>query len=1742
MEICDKSDPDNVFKSFKLVEFPICFVGLSTSKEIKVEWDLQSSVYLKTMHEGSLLKYEEAREISASHRAFILSYIDNHTVEITFNPTNKCIVVSKQGNNNDNIFVVDLRLIHVDGILCCNNEFHAEVGRYYIFGQYEYVKMSHEPKVLDFADVSLGAKEIRYLIIRNDSQYTTAKLYYQKSVSFDVVPKVFCIKPYSAEKVLVTVKPNSLKLDNQIVFHIINPNDTVTKTTTDNTTNKCDDNVIPYKITCKIKVMCPKKHRPICVKSLHTLYELNPSYTYVSDELPKMKELKTKADECLITAKMAVTIKTITEKIITGKDECYTDTENIPILPAHMFCKPKRNILSIFDVFHILPQPTFVDFGRVGLSSYAEKEIIIRNTSTADITFEFFHDGNIYYTVKKERTLKIKLKALKEIKIILFCFGSMEGNYTRNFEYTINHRFLRKHPYTLQTGNATLMLPDKTLKFGMVTMEAFITSLPIKIYNYFNVNVQFNWSTPNDDVPFEVVPNACSLPGNTCRMCDVIYKCKPTKAKVFEIDLNLEKKTIPVELYVVTRKLSIKFLKSALAFNDIALNLEMVEKIKLENSSREVAFFYVVEPLLPGFRIEPMSGVIGPKMIIPFDVIVKISCVLEFAFDLIVKINNKENVTIPVSGNVVEPKINIQPKNVFMPRIPCNLITYIQVTLQNTTNVKSEIEILSIDEDNDFYVYVNKGNEKCRITKLDIEGGQSKAVFIQIYGIYRREYDFFMPFRINELIGPPNNNQESHDLRYYIEKNEQLYENNTKVKIKSNYKEISFCRLNGVISLPQLQFSVENFEINYDENNDNCIEFTMKNVSKLKRTVTILISKLSPNFSLNLLSEENLLITSENYLKFELNSHEEVEFRLKFHPKSRGRFVSTALLHLDANMTIPYYNLTFIGVNEKPVIVPSTFRIIFPSAYVGETMSSNMTLKIDKETDAESVSFVASKDDSVAVELLDYIILEDNVTKKNTLINVKITITSETPVVASSVVTFRHASGSSCDLEVKFCFTYCPLTLHANSFTQFEDNPYPYYPLPTQIDFHSYMEKSSKFLEKWMFYQGFRKELYPKIPETLNAVSISLASQVKEKSKGINVSFLNFMRRIAGPLMKHVRKVANTEADEAVKQVKDIHGTYGEILKLLKARGANLWALEPKFLLSYDQFVTYVASVPSKNNADETFTQEILNDAGLFKRLNKQSWIDFILQSYKVFILDSCFFDCICVSSQPRDILDIIITWYNEQLRLQYNTKFMKDKTIKCIKNITTDLSDGIAIIAVFLNHCPFLKNHFLIYSKENECNTESGKINNACLIIEAINQLRLNFPLNSTDFLEPNFLQMFFLSINLYVVLPMFKSKDVIKFNPPLLKSSTRRISINPVSQESLTLAYFLLENTRNNFTVEKVMAGDSGKKVMVNVTYIANFVEEYNSILLVHGYNKTRIFDTYIIFILSGCVEILTPLRKCKVTGPNYRQQKVDVLVSSPFTTSATFQMYLLDKEPTVPLTLDENPKSKFYATRLHLIDKEINLSGIPKESGQDVMEHKVYFLLICLDAQIGNSWVWFRSSIGEFFIKVTSQPRCDIFLDTLFANVTTWPMVPCSCGDSCECYRTVVLMIPHRNEMTVKSLRAALSEYASEKMIEIFDQLIETPTGRIILGMLLVEGGTNISEVQHILRNETSFRVTARALEPRFDRVTLAQHSEETLALPITVPAHDKPEKFSVTFTSECGMDVRTYRVFFVEAENE
>lgn len=684
----------------------------------------------------------------------------------------------------------DLRLIQVDGARCCENELHAEIGRFYISGQYEYCQISHQPKIADFGDALIGQKYIVYVRMRNQSKVMAAKIYYDRLSGFDVIPKNFTIYPNSSIRLAITITPYSLKVPTNLIFRIQNPYDECDSSPPASST---EHNYITYTIATNINISLNKQQKEIEVESLHKLYDRLPKYTYLGKELKEHNERKAIASEflknvcrCKCSKDMKIHCicnlkkrkKIVKETFTTGNVICYSD----PALLAKKvrgedFCKAVEQKAAPYDLVHIRFLPLFIDFGNVGLSTYGKEVFTISNGTNYNVGVRFCPNESILYTERKLTTALLKLKPLKEYKFTIYCLGSAEGSFKGIFEYIIDDTYRLKHRYSLHVGCPKLNVIDTCLKFGMVTMETFITSVPLRIYNNFNNTINFKWSDIQPETPFEIKPMLGSIPGRSCKICDVAYMCKLTKTKTHEVELISEcltTETIPIELSVVTRKVSIKFLRQAVVFKEIPLNLETVEKVKLENTSREIVLFYVVEPLIAGLTIEPMSGTIRPKMIMTFKIIVKIPCILEFALEILLKINNKEVITLPISGVVSEPKIVIQPKNIYMPRIPCNMITYVPIIFQNMSGLKTEVTVLDTGDDNIFDVYMAYGNEKQRVYDFTVESGQSKTVFIKVFDIFRREYDMYIPFKINGLLGPPDENESaSTDLKYYIGEYEQ---------------------------------------------------------------------------------------------------------------------------------------------------------------------------------------------------------------------------------------------------------------------------------------------------------------------------------------------------------------------------------------------------------------------------------------------------------------------------------------------------------------------------------------------------------------------------------------------------------------------------------------------------------------------------------------------------------------------------------------------------------------------------------------------------------------------------------------------------------------------------------------------------------------------------------------------------------------------------------------------------------
>lgn len=717
---------------------------------------------------------DDAREISAHHRAFEVTQIDEYTLKIVFKPTSECVSKAKRNKNfNGDRFVFDIHLIQGTHIRCCNNEEHAEIGRYYVCGLFEYCQLTHHPKTIEFGDVPVDTKIVKVLRLKNHSKNISSKLEYIKVTGLEIQPTKFILNPCCTKKLHVSLKPTNLHVAKEIVFKIFNDNKHK-----DPDDEKSYENFITYSIPITCEAHYGPNLRSIVYESMHKLNEKSPLYTFITeDEFATQRKRKKIADNFLEICKITGQSKPKPERVLRQDDENYCCNLDVHFKrPTIHFCDVIRKIIRIHELFEIQFCPLSINFGRVALSSLGEQSLKIKNNSKYEVHMNLMEDECVSYTEKELKTLHLKFKPFSEINIKIYCLGFVEGSYKGTFVYTIENLFYMQHPYTLQVGNPTLMLKDKVLKFGLLTLESFVTSVPATIYNYFNKPIEFLWDDLEDDVPFEISPTNGLIPSNCSRVCDIQYVCKLSKSKIHEIDFiscGHSKKIIPVELSLFTRKHAVKFLQASVLFKDIPLNLEMSQKVKLENSSKEFAIFHVVEPLIHGFSVEPMHGILKPKMVITLEIKVKISCIIELTFEMSIKINNKETIVLPVTTNVVEPKLTVHPKNIYLSRIPSFLISYVPVVFQNLSAAKTLIRVLETGDENMFDVYVANGNDKRRIAEFVIEPGEARTVFIKVCDIFRREYDMYLPFQINDLLGPPDRNSWTTDLQFYINKFEE---------------------------------------------------------------------------------------------------------------------------------------------------------------------------------------------------------------------------------------------------------------------------------------------------------------------------------------------------------------------------------------------------------------------------------------------------------------------------------------------------------------------------------------------------------------------------------------------------------------------------------------------------------------------------------------------------------------------------------------------------------------------------------------------------------------------------------------------------------------------------------------------------------------------------------------------------------------------------------------------------------
>lgn len=136
---------------------------------------------------------------------------------------------------------------------------------------------------------------------------------------------------------------------------------------------------------------------------------------------------------------------------------------------------------------------------------------------------------------------------------------------------------------------------------------------------------------------------------------------------------------------------------------------------------------------------------------------------------------------------------------------------------------------------------------------------------------------------------------------------------------------------------------------------------------------------------------------------------------------------------------------------------------------------------------------------------------------------------------------------------------------------------------------------------------------------------------------------------------------------------------------------------------------------------------------------------------------------------------------------------------LRRVSNFTKDLSDGLVLICLILNYCPYLEYCFRhIYTTAD---TYEKAFHNAAKIVEALNIIKTSFQICPTDIVEPQSVQMILFVTYCFEVLPFMYPRATIKLEASLSKHSTETVTLKVCKSQGRTKHVFITENKWKTF-----------------------------------------------------------------------------------------------------------------------------------------------------------------------------------------------------------------------------------------------------------------------------------------------------------------------------------------------------
>ncbi|KAF5298427.1 hypothetical protein FQR65_LT01205 [Abscondita terminalis] len=907
-------------------------------------------------------------------------------------------------------------------------------------------------------------------------------------------------------------------------------------------------------------------------------------------------------------------------------------TSFLPLMPSQL------NKVTVY--------PSYIDLGKMAPKTIKSNTITIYNKSNYSIVVLMkSRKPNISF----RNNQYLAVHSMKK-KVVEFTFHASPiiGHYYSIIDCIINCSDTFIVPVSVEVAPKSVKFPFEDVILTDADYKFISVTNPV------NVPIEFSWKIP--DSCFTVDPEYGTIPSYSSLMCFIKYT--PHQNLAYNIDATLcspngIKQIVNIKKVKTDPHVILKNPK--LEFRNIPVNMKRKLSTTIENLLSEALTFVVENPEpIPGIIITPTEGLIRGFDQQAVDISVQFATCLSFQCVVTINVQNRVKLELTLIGTVIYPLIEFKPEMIKLKKIVTNAFERQVFLVMNKSKSEVVIDFL-LDDYPEYRILTSRsveyGSESLKRVELEVNGQKELYLFFNPMGAGL--FTFYLPYVVNEVFGPPVLYcSETLTPSTYTTVENSKYDTYDKVNITKLPKLLPLITVNSSVGSDILKFSKLNFDFKlknreqYHSGTNG--DLTIWNASQNSCRFCIRTDTLKYPFALQFVSGRCVEFL-EYSIVGTLEPKEEILFKIIFEPSSQGSYFIQMPIYLRHYLDGNIFNyLTLSGVYPSPKMYTKEKELYFEPIPIKCETEKKIVLNLENHGDDCNIE-VEIEDKFVEVELFDR-----SGSYELGIVIAIIKYFSKYAMTVNSNINFYCSCGANCRLDIKGCIENCSVTIHAvvarlsanessqetkiltmqdesissllttsEPLSNHNSTCFPYFPTSEDCsEYANHMRNIVTTLEEFIGHQGFYGKRCFKIPNDFNIQDCSQSDgNEPKKQKSCLPKYVELLINLIGPTVTDYINTKDIPTGNLDK-INCIYNMYVQVIHLISSQGGYLSHIYPENLLSYDDYVLFLKYIyQNKPEFIGEAPPDILQE-DKFYLLSKQQWIDLLLQTYKVSVLN----------------------------------------------------------------------------------------------------------------------------------------------------------------------------------------------------------------------------------------------------------------------------------------------------------------------------------------------------------------------------------------------------------------------------------------------------------------------------------------------------------------------------------------